>query len=330
MQSDRLPIRSIPFAPENGVRLLLQLYPPQILLSSKTESSLAKSILATAGLIGILGTIEAILSLEQNMKPELIVNGAAGRMGKRILALTVESGEFNITGAVDYAQCPDLGKDAGLVAGIGKIGVDITSEFPPDADVMIDFSLPQATSAVIEYCEKNNVALVLATTGLSDGQIEKLNTAAKTIPIVQATNMSVGMNVLFATVGKLAKMLGDEYDIEITEAHHRFKKDSPSGTALSLAQAICEDTDRPYPDSLVHGREGKDALRQKGTIGMHAIRAGDITGEHSVIFSALGETVTISHSAHNRDNFARGALRAANWIIEKDTGLYSMKDVLGI
>ena len=264
------------------------------------------------------------------MKPELIVNGAAGRMGRRILALAIESGEFNIAGAVDYAQCPDLGKDAGLTADTEEIGVDITCEFPPSADVMIDFSLPQATDAVIEYCSKNNVALVLATTGLSDTQIENLNTAAKTIPIVQATNMSVGMNVLFATVGKLAKMLGDEYDIEITEAHHRFKKDSPSGTALSLAQAICEDTDRPYPDSLVHGREGKDVLRQKGTIGMHAIRAGDITGEHSVIFGTLGETVTISHSAHNRDNFARGALRAANWLIEKNTGLYSMKDVLGL
>ena len=264
------------------------------------------------------------------MKPELIVNGAAGRMGKRILSLAIESGEFNIAGAVDLARCPDLGKDAGLVAGAGEIGVGITCEFPPEADVMIDFSLPQATDSVIDYCRKNNVALVMATTGLSDGQIEKLNAAAKTIPVVQATNMSVGMNVLFATVGNLAKMLGDEYDIEITEAHHRFKKDSPSGTALSLAEAICEDTGRPYPSSLVHGREGKDALRQKGTIGIHSIRAGDITGEHSVIFSTLGETVTISHSAHNRDNFARGALRAANWIIEKDAGLYSMQDVLSI
>jgi 4-hydroxy-tetrahydrodipicolinate reductase len=264
------------------------------------------------------------------MKPELIVNGAAGRMGKRILALAIESGQFNIAGAVDYAQCPDIGKDAGLTAGTQEIGVAITSEFPPAADVLIDFSLPQATDAVIEYCQKNTVALVLATTGLSDTQLEKLNTASRTIPVVQATNMSVGMNVLFATVGKLAKMLGDEYDIEITEAHHRFKKDSPSGTALSLAQEICEDTNRPYPDSLVHGREGKEALRQKGTIGMHSIRAGDITGEHSVIFSTLGETVTISHSAHNRDNFARGALRAANWIIDKDAALYSMQDVLGI
>ena len=268
--------------------------------------------------------------LEQNMKPKLIVNGAAGRMGKRILALAIESGQFNIAGAVDYDKCPDLGKDAGLIAGAGDIGVALTADFPPAADVMIDFSLPQATDAVIEYCQKNNVALVIATTGLSDAQTKKLNEAAKTIPIVQATNMSVGMNVLFATVGKIANMLGKDYDIEITEAHHRFKKDAPSGTALSLAEAICEDTDRPYPGSLVHGRKGKEALREAGTIGMHAIRAGDITGEHSIIFGTLGETVTISHSAHNRDNFARGALRAANWLTEKPAALYSMQHVLGI
>jgi len=148
--------------------------------------------------------------------------------------------------------------------------------------------------------------------------------------VVYATNMSVGMNVLFATVGKVAKMLGEDYDIEITEAHHRFKKDSPSGTALSLAEEICSDTERPYPGCLVHGREGKEATREKGTIGMHAIRAGGIVGQHSVIYSALEETVTISHNAHSRDNFAKGAVRAAKWIAGKSAGLYSMKNVLGI
>jgi len=264
------------------------------------------------------------------MKPQLIINGAAGRMGKRIIALASESGLFEIAAAVDIPQSLEQGKDAGLAAGIGEIGVNITSEYPGAADVMIDFSLPEATDAVIDYCVKSNVALVLATTGLSDGQVSKLKEAAKTIPVVYATNMSVGMNVLFATVGKLAKMLGEDYDIEITEAHHRFKKDSPSGTALSLAEEIATETDRPFPDCLVHGREGKEALREKGTIGMHAIRAGDITGQHSVIYSALGETVTISHNAHNRDNFARGAVRAANWITSKPAALYSMKNVLGI
>ncbi|MCF7956301.1 MAG: 4-hydroxy-tetrahydrodipicolinate reductase [Phycisphaerae bacterium] len=264
------------------------------------------------------------------MKPLLIVNGAVGRMGKRIIALAAESELFDICAAVDIPQSPDQGKDAGLAAGIGEIGVAITSEYPATADVMIDFSLPEATDVVIDYCVKGNVALVLATTGLSEAQVDKLKVAAKTIPIVYATNMSVGMNVLFATVGKVAKMLGEDYDIEITEAHHRFKKDSPSGTALSLAEEIATATDRPFPGCLVHGREGKEALREKGTIGMHAIRAGDITGQHSVIYGALGETVTISHNAHNRDNFARGAVRAANWITTKPAALYSMKNVLGI
>jgi len=264
------------------------------------------------------------------MKPQLIVNAAGGRMGKRVLAMAVESELFDITAAVDIPQCPDLGKDAGLAAGIGEIGVIITSEYPDTADVMIDFSLPEATDAVIDYCVKSNVALVMATTGLSDVQVARLKEAAKTIPVVYATNMSVGMNVLFATVGKVAKMLGEDYDIEITEAHHRFKKDSPSGSALSLAEEVAAETDRPFPGCLVHGREGKEALREKGTIGMHAIRAGDIVGQHSVIYSALGETVTISHNAHNRDNFAKGSVRAANWLTSKSPALYSMKNVLGI
>lgn len=264
------------------------------------------------------------------MKPKLVINGAAGRMGRRITAMAVENGELEVVAAVDMAGHPDTGVDAGLAAGVGAIGVAISPDYPAVADVMIDFSLPEATDAVIDYCVASKVALVLATTGISEAQVAKLNRAAETISVVYATNMSVGMNVLFATVGKVAKMLGEDYDIEITEAHHRFKKDAPSGSALSLAEEIANETDRAFPDCLVHGREGRDALRKKGTIGMHAIRAGDITGQHSVIYSALGETVTISHNAHNRDNFARGAVRAANWLTGKKTGLYSMKNVLGI
>ena len=251
-------------------------------------------------------------------------------MGRRVIAMAAESNAFDIVAAVDIATHPDTGKDAGLAAGIGELGIKITAQYPENADVMIDFSLPQATDSTVEYCQNNAVALVLATTGLSKSQLTALKTASSKIPIVHATNMSVGMNVLFATVGRVAKMLGDDYDIEITEAHHRFKKDAPSGTALSLAEEIAKKTNRPYPDCLVHGRHGTDALRQKGTIGMHAIRAGNITGKHSVIYSTLGETVTISHNAHNRDNFARGAVRAAQWIMNKAPALYSMKNVLGI
>jgi 4-hydroxy-tetrahydrodipicolinate reductase len=264
------------------------------------------------------------------MKPKLVINGAAGRMGKRIVALAYESNQFDIVGAVDYAEHPDLGKDIGTLAGIGVINIPLSANYPENADVMIDFSLPQAADKSINYCVNKGVTLVMGTTGLSDEQTAKLKDAAGKIAIVQATNMSLGMNLLFATVGKVAKALGEPYDIEIVEAHHRFKKDAPSGTALSLAEAICEEAGRDYPGSLVHGREGKEATRKEGTIGMHAIRGGDIVGEHSVIYSTLGETVTISHSAHTRDTFVRGALRAAEWIVSQKPRLYNMQDVLGL
>ncbi|MBN1457087.1 MAG: 4-hydroxy-tetrahydrodipicolinate reductase [Sedimentisphaerales bacterium] len=264
------------------------------------------------------------------MKPKLIVNGAAGRMGRRIIALAADSGQFDITGAVDLDSHPDVGKDAGLIAGIARIGIDLSGDFPKQADVMIDFSLPQATDKAVGFCAANNIALVLGTTGLGKNQLDIIDDASKKISVIQATNYSVGMNVLFSLVGKTAKMLGEDYDIEIIEAHHKFKKDSPSGTALTLAENIAKDTCKDFPACLVHGREGKDTLRKKGTIGMHAIRAGDIAGEHSVMFSAEGETLTFSHNAHNRDNFVRGSLRAAKWLVGKKPGRYSMKDVLGL
>ncbi len=264
------------------------------------------------------------------MKPKLIISGAAGRMGKRILSLAIDDSQFDIIAAIEKTSHPDSGKDAGLLAGASAINVNIDSTFPDTADVLIDFSQPAAADLAIDYCAENNVALVMGTTGLNDAQKQKIDAAAKKNPLIYGTNMSVGMNVLFSLVGKTASMLGGDYDIEIIEQHHRFKKDAPSGSALTLAENIAKATDRKFPDCLTHGREGKEALRKKGNIGMHAIRAGDITGDHSVIFSTLGETVTLNHTAHNRDGFARGALRAAKWLVGKAPGQYSMPDVLGI
>ncbi len=279
-------------------------------------------------------------------KPKLIVVGAAGRMGRRILSLAIETGEFNIIAAIERRDHPDIGKDAGLVTAAGPIDVKLGSAYPAGADVAIDFSQPAAADKTIDYCLESDAALVLGTTGLSDKQREKIKTASEKIPVIYATNMSVGMNVLFSLVGRVASMLappqngvsrssfgagrGDEYDIEIIEQHHRFKKDAPSGSALTLAENICKATGKKFPDCLTHGRSGKGALRQKGTIGIHAIRAGDITGRHEVIFSTLGETLTLNHTAHSRDTFARGALRAAKWLTGKKPGLYSMANVLGI
>jgi 4-hydroxy-tetrahydrodipicolinate reductase len=264
------------------------------------------------------------------MKPQLVISGAAGRMGRRILALAVENQEFTIAAAIDRKDHPDMGKDAGLLAGIDAINVPLSTTMPKEADVMIDFSSPDAAEAHIQQCQENHCALVLGTTGLSPSQMETATAASHTVPILIATNMSVGMNLLFNIIGKVAAALGQDYDIEIVEHHHKHKKDAPSGTALTLASNIASATGRAYPDSLVHGRFGKEALRQPGTIGMHAVRAGDIVGYHEVIFSTAGETVTMSHNAHSRDVFVRGAVRAAKWIMAQQPGLYSMQDVLGL
>lgn len=274
------------------------------------------------------------------MRPKLLIVGAAGRMGRRIISLSIDAGSFDIIAAVETKDHPALGKDAGLVASAGPINVMLDSAYPAGADlsgvaeakadVAIDFSMPAAAAQTIDYCLKGGVALVLGTTGLTEKHYEKIKTASAKIPLLYGTNMSVGMNVLFSLVGKFASALGDEYDIEIIEQHHRFKTDAPSGSALTLAENICKATGKKFPDCLTHGRSGKDMLREKGTIGIHAVRAGDIVGVHSVVFSTLGETVTLNHTAHSRDTFALGALRAARWLVGKKPGLYSMADVLSI
>ena len=264
------------------------------------------------------------------MKPKLTVIGAAGRMGRRLVALATESGQFDLVGALDAAGHPEAGRDAGVLAGVRTLNVPLSDTWPDATDVAIDFSLPEGADKTMSHCTENGIALVMGTTGLDPTQQEAVRAASREIPVVYATNMSVGMNTLFALVGKVATMLGGEYDIEIIEQHHRFKKDAPSGTALTLAENICENTGRDFAGSLTHGREGKDALRQKGTIGMHAVRAGDITGIHSVIYSTQGETITLNHTAHSRDTFVGGALRAAQWLTDKKPGLYSMADVLGL
>jgi len=258
------------------------------------------------------------------MNPKLIVCGAAGRMGRRILALAAQQGGFDIIGAVERKGHPDLGKET---AGLKLKLVDT---FPEGADVVIDFSSPEAAETTIDYCLENSAAMVLCTTGLGERQQQKIKAASAKIPVIYGTNMSVGMNILFSLVGKTAKIFGEDCDIELIEQHHKFKKDAPSGSALTLAENICKATGRDYPESLTFGREGKDVVRKKGEIGMHSVRAGDIVGIHSVIFSTPGETVTLNHTAQSRDTFAQGALRAAQWLIGKKAGQYAMADCLEI
>jgi len=264
------------------------------------------------------------------MKPKMLIIGAAGRMGKRIISLAIDAGQFDIIAAIEKDGHPDIGKDAGLVAAAGPLEVKLDSVYRAGGDVAIDFSMPEAADKTIDYCLEEGAALVLGTTGLSSEQRKNIEAASESIPVIYGTNMSVGMNVLFALVGKVASMLGEDYDIEIIEQHHRFKKDAPSGSALTLAENICKATAKDFPACITHGRSGREALRQKGNIGIHAVRAGDITGIHSVIFGTLGEKLTLNHTAHSRDTFARGALRAAQWLTGKKPGSYSMANVLGI
>ncbi len=263
------------------------------------------------------------------------ISGAAGRMGRRLIALAAEKPEaFRVVAAIDAPGSPELGRDAGELAGGKAIGVKVAADISGGPDVMIDFSQAAATRALIGECVKRRIALVIGTTGLAAADQALIDDAAKATPILQATNTSLGVNVLFSVAANIARQLGADYDIEIVEAHHNQKKDAPSGTALSLVEAIARATGRQTERDLVHGRQGHEALRKKGTIGMHAVRMGDVVGDHTVYFAGQGERIELRHTASNRDTFARGALRAAAFLAEVrrvgKTGRYTMADVLGL
>jgi len=255
----------------------------------------------------------------------LIVNGAAGRMGRRILALASERpSEFCIVAGVD--QKPGSVRDLGVA-----VDAPVVVEIPAERGaVVIDFSHHSAFAKVASRCAANGLALVSGTTGIEPGTLDAaLAVACSAVPAMHAMNYSVGVNVVFQTAAQLAKVLGPEYDIEIVEGHHNQKVDAPSGTAYGIADAILAATGRTRAN-LVHGREGQVGKRVKGEIGMHALRLGDVVGDHSVYFVGNGERILLGHVAHNRDIFAGGALRAAAWIVGKPPKRYAMKDVLGL
>lgn len=259
----------------------------------------------------------------------LAIHGAAGRMGRRLVALASENPELRVTAAIDRSE---PGTDAGVLAGIGSIGVVVEPDWSASAkpEVVIDFSTPAGTRALLPRCVERGVAVVIGTTGLSEADQRLIDEAAGRVAVLQAPNMSLGVNLLFALAGEVARRLGDDYDIEIVEAHHRMKKDAPSGTALGIARSICEATGKDMGRTLVHGREGEDVPRARGTIGMHAVRLGDVVGDHTVHFASSGERLELTHRATTRDVFVRGALRAAGWLAGKPSGRYAMRDVLGL
>jgi 4-hydroxy-tetrahydrodipicolinate reductase len=264
------------------------------------------------------------------MTTGIAIHGAAGRMGRRLIALCLEDPTLRLTEVADAPDCPCLGQDAGVLAGINPIGITLRSGLAQGGDVVIDFSNPQATRQAMAFCRQKGCALVIGTTGLSDTDQQAIDAAAKTIAILQAPNMSLGVNLLIALAAQVARQLGDGYDIEIAETHHRFKKDAPSGTALALLDAVVTATGRNRDTDTVYGRHGIGPARPSAQIGVHALRMGDAVGEHTVYFAGLGERLELHHLATSRDVFVRGALRAAKWLAGKPAGRYHMTDVLGL
>ena len=257
---------------------------------------------------------------------KIAVAGAMGRMGSRIAALSAEYEEIQLAGALERKGHPETGRE---ISASVKLTDDV-SQALARADVLIDFTQPESTLSDIRACVQAGKAMVIGTTGFTAAQMEEIKGLAPRIPLVMAANMSMGINLLLKIVSTMAEALGDDYDVEIIEAHHRFKKDAPSGTALKLAQAAADGLKRSLDDVAVYARHGMTGERASREIGIQAVRAGDIVGEHTVLFGGLGERIEVTHRASSRDTFARGALRAALWLQGRKPGLYDMQDVLGL
>lgn len=263
----------------------------------------------------------------------LIVAGAAGKMGSRIAALTKDYSDLKLTGAFERKGHEAIGKDAGEIIGVGKTDIMLSDELNKiidNADVVISFTTPEASLEHLGTAAQKKKAIVIGTTGFSKDGLQSVKDMSQIIPIVLAPNMSVGVNLLFKVLKDIARVLGDDFDIEIVESHHRLKKDAPSGTALKMAQVISESINRNFDEVAVYARKGMIGERTRKEIGIQTVRAGDIVGEHTVLFGGLGERIEITHKASSRDTFARGALKAALWIHDKPAGLYDMMDVLGL
>tara|TARA_B100001971_G_C18228572_1_gene562320 strand:- start:626 stop:1423 length:798 start_codon:yes stop_codon:yes gene_type:complete len=260
----------------------------------------------------------------------LIMSGAAGRMGQCIIGLIQRAEDCELAGAVEISGHPAVGLDAGTFAGYGVVGVevsDVLEKVVDQADAVIDFSLPSGTMENAKICAKHSTPLVIGTTGISSIQADALQQLVRTFPCVLAPNMSIGINVLLNVLADMAVVLQKDYDVEVVEAHHRFKQDAPSGTALGMAKEIARAQGKDFDMMGIYGRQGE---RKPGEIGMQSIRAGDIVGDHTVYFGGVGERIEITHRAQSREPFAYGAIQAARWVSAQPPGLYDMQDVLGL
>lgn len=261
---------------------------------------------------------------------DLVIHGATGRNGKRLIAIGSADPEVRLVGAIARPTSPQINEDAGAVAGTKAIGLAVTHQWPTTADAAIDFSSPEGCIQALEICVERKIPLVIASTGLTNEQISKIKEASASLPICYAPNMSVAVNLTMKLVEYAARALKDVAggaDVEIIERHHRFKEDSPSGTALKFGQIVGEAMDIT---NSVHGREGICGKRPHNEIGYHAVRVGDDAGQHTIVFGMLGETIELRCAASNRDPYATGAIAAAKWLKDKPAGLYNMFDVLGL
>lgn len=265
---------------------------------------------------------------------KILVAGAAGRMGQRLVHMVMQHPELELTGAFEHPQSLALGQDVGAISGLGEIGVIVTpglESVVDKGDVIIDFTFHDATIAFAKIAAEHKKAMVIGTTGLGTDELQTLaELAGANFPCVQAPNMAVGVNVLFKLVEKAAAVLGDAYDVEIVEAHHRMKKDAPSGTALKLGEMAAKGLGRAFDKVAVMERSGIIGERTDAEIGIQSIRGGDIVGEHTVYYAGAGERLEIAHRATSRDNFAHGATLAAKWVHGKANGMYTMFDVLDL
>jgi len=264
----------------------------------------------------------------------VIVMGASGKMGSRVIALMRDKANgLQLSAAVEKYGLPAVGRDAGDVAGCGPMGISIGHAIGPalpKGDVVIDFTEPSGTIGILPEVAEAGKAIVIGTTGFSNTEMGQIRDFAKQIPCVLSPNMSVGVNLVFKILADTARVTGDDYDVEIVEVHHRLKKDAPSGTAMKMAEVVAGTLKRDLDRVGVFGRKGMIGERKPNEIGIQSVRAGDVVGEHTVIFAGPGERIEITHRAHSRDNFARGALVAARWVSDRPPGLYDMQDVLGL
>ena len=262
-----------------------------------------------------------------------VVTGAAGRMGSRIVNVLSTSEGITLGGALERKGQPLIGQDAGGPAGIPATGVKITDDLAAAlraGDVLIDFTSPEASFAHLKACAEQGRAAVIGSTGFTKEHLAEVHTYVQKVPCVLSPNMSIGVNLCFKVLAEIAKTIGEDYDMEIVEAHHRMKKDAPSGTAMKMAQVIAQAVNRNLDEVGVFARKGMIGERTKKEIGIQTLRAGDIVGEHTVLFAGKGERIELTHRAHSRDTFAAGAVRAAKWVVGKKPGLYDMMDVLGL